>query len=126
PCLDRWRAGQYRLFWHDRRRRKESTLALIPGGRLPRYDHECVFGSVTDEPAGPPLPQLAGVLVKARQPDPPVVNEPFDRWIGLHPPPDALRNAFYDDRESRRLMDLDHLPGKTGAQVALRAIHDAQ
>ena len=34
--------------------------------------------------------------------------------------------AFHDDRQSRGLVDLDHLPGKAGAQIALRAVHHAQ
>ena len=35
-------------------------------------------------------------------------------------------SAFHDDRQSRGLVDLDHLPRKAGAQIALRAIHHAE
>ena len=46
--------------------------------------------------------------------------------VALHDAPEAIARALHDDRQPRRLVDLDHLPRKTGPQIALRAVHDAE
>ncbi len=99
---------------------------LIPRGRSARDHRERMFGLVWYEACRPELPQGARFHVQAREPDPTVSHEPLGRRIVLYDAPHALRRAFDNDREPRGLVDLDHLPRKAGAQIALRAVHHAE
>ena len=119
-------SGAARWPRHDRHRGKEPAFALIPRGRFARDHRKRMFGRMRDEARRPELPQGAGLRIEAGEPDPAVSHEPFDVRVALHDAPDAIRSAFHDDRQSRGLVDLDHLPRKAGAQIALRAIHHAE
>ena len=85
-----------------------------------------MFGRMRDEPRRPELPQSAGSRVEAGEPNPTVLYEARGRRVVLYDAPDAIWRALHDDRQPRGLVDLDHLPWKASAQIALRAIHHAE
>ena len=112
-------------------RRQGGFRTIATGGRNPRLpwyqrapihpDHrKAAFWRVCDEAVGAELPQLAGLRIKAGEPDPAVAHEPFDVRVGLdHETRRRSRGALHHDRQPGWLVDLDHLPGKSGPQIAL-------
>src|SRR5262245_29338886 len=72
------------------------------------------------------LPQGAGLRIKTGEPDPTVSHQSFDGRVVLHDTRQTIPSALDDNRQSRGLVDLHHLPRKPGAQIALRSIHDAE
>jgi len=72
------------------------------------------------------LPQRARVRIEAREPQPAIPDEPFDRGVVPHHPFHAIARRLDDDRESRRFVDFHHLPRQPGSQIALRAVHHAE
>src|SRR5262245_28007666 len=79
-----------------------------------------------DEPCRSKLPQFTAFGIETGKPEPTVSYEPFDVRVALHDARQTIPGALHDDRETRGLVDLDHLPRKPGAQVALRTIHNAE
>src|SRR5688572_29677906 len=75
------RGGEWR---HDRYGRKESSLALIPRGRLARDHRKGMLCGMWDEACPTELPQSAGLRIEAGEPDPAVSHEPLDLWVVLH------------------------------------------
>ena len=48
------------------------------------------------------------------------------RRVGLDDTRQAFTRALDHNRQARGLVDFHHLPGKAGAQIALRTVHDAE
>src|SRR5262245_51714759 len=112
------RAGYDMRLRHDSDRRKEPALALIPRRRGARDYWKRMFGRVLHKPSRAEFPQSAGFCVKTRKPDPAISHERLDCRTIVDYAPDTVRRCFHDDAQSRRLMNLHHLPRKACSQVA--------
>src|SRR5262245_48473464 len=90
-----WRATCLRSC-RDRRRRHEAALALVPRRRITGDDRQRVLGRARNEAVRAHFPEMAGIWVETREPDPTVSNEPFDCGVVLYDAEYALARRLDD------------------------------
>ena len=97
--------------------------AAIPVDRGGRLGEDRDLRLVSAEIAVLEDEDLAGRRVQHGEQDPAVAAHPADPLVPVHDPEHRLGGRLDEEDGPDRLVDLDHLPGQAGPQVARRAVH---